>query len=87
MSTQDGHSTPPRARKAPRKVTPAWYLQGQLDNGTDRVGRGHATLCKQRVYSREDSGKCKRFRGQRHEAEGLAGESAGGRSRWGCAGK
>ena len=56
-------------------------------NGTDRVGRGHATLCKQRVYSREDSGKCKRFRGQRHEAAGLAGESAGGRSRWGCAGK
>ena len=35
----------------------------------------------------EDSGKCKRFRGQGHEAAGLAEESAVGRNRWGCAGK
>ena len=43
-STHGVHSTPPRARKAPRKAAPAWYLQGQLDNGTGGVGRGHVTL-------------------------------------------
>lgn len=53
MSTQDGHSTPPRARK----VAPAWYLQGQLDNGTGRVGRGHATLrILESVRGSEDKG-------------------------------
>lgn len=50
-------------------------------NGAGGAGRGHATLCKQHVYSREDSGKCKRFTGQGHRAQGLAGGARGGRGR------
>lgn len=74
MSTQDGHSTPPRARKAPRKVAPAWYLQGQLDNGTGRVGRGHATLrILESVRGSEDKGTK-----QRDWPESLWGGGVGG---------